>query len=155
MDRDDVPITSLHASFGEYMRDIARSGTDVFHRLEKHHIYLAGCCFQAMDLHLKFNICELPSSYLDDEDIPDLARRKDEKLPMHLRYACVSWAHHLRGTTRSLLASLEYFTLTHLLFWLEVMGLIGQGREAAPMLLHARNWCKVRKFVRTIGESHT
>jgi hypothetical protein len=133
MDGDSIPIIPLHASFGDYMRDRQRSGEDVASRLEKHHIYLAHCCFEVMNLHLKFNICNLPSSFLDDQDVIDLEVHKDEKLPMHLRYGCAAWAHHLRCTDRTLVSVFQRFISMYLLFWLEVMSLVGQGRECAAM----------------------
>ncbi|EUC55564.1 vegetative incompatibility protein HET-E-1, putative [Rhizoctonia solani AG-3 Rhs1AP] len=64
-------ILTLHASFPEYMLD--RSRLKRFHCDESNaNKTLAFCCFNLMRSRLRFNICELESLYLTDDQVGNL-----------------------------------------------------------------------------------
>ena len=76
------------------MTDKEKSG--VFHiDLRVAHRQLAHSCLGLMLGYLKFNICNLESSYLPNEDVKDLDMRVAEHLPPALSYACRLWDDHL------------------------------------------------------------
>lgn len=139
-----VPVIALHASFGDFMTNPQRSSITICTRLENHHIRLARRCFEIMKDQLKFNICGLQSSFLADEEVPDLQERIERNISAALQYSCSSWAYHL---DRRVLDPnyLDVFMLEELLFWIEVMNIIKLGRECGGILRRARIWADVRK----------
>ena len=56
---------------------------------------LARSCFRIMKSHLRFNICELPSSLLLDPEVPDLNHRTQAKFVVY----CLHWTQHLIRTS--------------------------------------------------------
>jgi DNA polymerase III delta prime subunit len=132
------PIIPLHTSF----RDFLINGTsNVFYvDLGHAHHQLAHSCVGLMLNDLKFNICELESSYLANCDVPDLDSRMAKHIPPALSYACVFWANHLEhlGFLEDLLTKLESLFETKFLFWLEVLSLessVAVGLRALSNLL--------------------
>ncbi|KIL56203.1 hypothetical protein M378DRAFT_172913 [Amanita muscaria Koide BX008] len=131
---DDVPRI-YHKSFPDYLTDQARC-KDPCLRIDPKigHTQIATCCFKITNKHLKYNILGLgdPARFMSNEDglkkdgITDL--QLQEKIPQHLRYACVYWANHfevanIEGT--ELMNGLERFVDEHTLHWFEVLSLIG------------------------------
>ncbi|KIL58540.1 hypothetical protein M378DRAFT_86348, partial [Amanita muscaria Koide BX008] len=52
-----------------------------------------------------------------------------KKIPQHLRYACAYWVNHLEVANmedEALMNGLERFAYEHMLYWLEVLSLIGK-----------------------------
>ncbi|CAE6478535.1 unnamed protein product [Rhizoctonia solani] len=134
-------ISPLHASFPEYM--LAEPRSKNFHCIEfKSNEVLAHRCFEAMESELRFNICALESSYLTDDQIPDLEARVARCISPTLSYACQYWSSHLRQSppienTGDMLLD---FLSNRLLFWMEVLSLsrcIGMG---ASMMQQAQTW---------------
>ncbi|KAL5640137.1 hypothetical protein ACGC1H_007428 [Rhizoctonia solani] len=136
-------ISTLHASFPEYMLDDRRSQGFRCDQ-SKSNETLVHRCFDVMKSELRFNICALNNSYLDDEQVQDLEARVAECISPTLSYACRYWASHLRvvlalDDTRDML--LEFLS-NRLLFWMEVLSLshcIGIG---APMVQQAQTWLR-------------
>ncbi|KAF7341299.1 WD40 repeat-like protein [Mycena venus] len=107
---------------------------------------LASSCLRLMD-SLKFNICDLPSSFLDDSEIEDLAMRVNTGIPSPLRYACRYWPAHLskipteHGQTRkAIIVQMEGWLYGRLLFWMEAMNLLGKIGECYHGLVATRRW---------------
>jgi hypothetical protein len=148
-------ISTLHASFPDYMLSIDRSGR-FFCDEKQHNQVLAQCCFDVMRGSLRFNICDLESSHIFDRDVQDLSDRVNQSILPQLFYACRYWGNHLQGTTSSdvLRASLNGFLSTQLLFWMEVLNLkhsIGIGGE---ILLEAHRWLEVSIFGTKMAKEH-
>jgi hypothetical protein len=96
-----------------------------------------------MKAGLRFNICGLETSYLRSEDVEDLDKRT--AIPDHLVYACQFWSDHLEvvPVNEELLNPIRDFMYGQLLYWLEVLGLIGGISTASPALLKAAQWSRV------------
>lgn len=95
---------------------------------------------------LRFNICNIETSFIRNEDIPDLGARIQDCIPSHLEYACVYWSSHLCEApySRELSDQLSAFSYQKLLFWFEVLSLLKTfGRVAGQSLLYASIWAKV------------
>lgn len=154
MINDSDPILPLHASFSDYMKDSSRSSKEVYNRVLKHNDLLMEHCFAVMRKELKFNICELESSFTADDKVPDMEQRKNTKISRHLRYSCQSWAYHLcKSDTMDsrLFVYFEDFISTRLLFWIEVMNLIGEVNQCAYMLIEGKKWFKVHFYFIILG----
>ncbi|GAB1525243.1 hypothetical protein RhiTH_008401 [Rhizoctonia solani] len=67
-------ITTLHASFPDFMFDEARSA-NFYCDEAKHSQLLAERCFQVMEEQLRFNICSLETSFIPDSKVQDLEDR--------------------------------------------------------------------------------
>jgi hypothetical protein len=59
---------------------------------------LALTCLRHMETNLKFNICQLETSYLRNKDVKDLPTRIERHIPTYLSYACRFWAVHLEDS---------------------------------------------------------
>ncbi|KAJ7111940.1 quinon protein alcohol dehydrogenase-like superfamily [Mycena epipterygia] len=106
----------------------------------------ATSCFRLMN-SLRFNICGLPSSFLRDTEIEDLATRVQNSIPSPLQYACRHWAAHLskipiedRTMRENVAAVLQQWFDGRLLFWMETMNLLKMMGECYPQLMAARRW---------------
>lgn len=150
---DDL-FSTLHASFHDYMLDIQRS-SNFYCDYAKHNHFLAECCFRMMKGQLRFNICDLNSSFIFDGDVPGLNERIQRSIPSALSYACRYWAEHLRlaNSSQALSDELVDFLSHRLLFWVEVMNLtqcIGTGVSA---LRQIQEWALVSEMCKRRGES--
>jgi NACHT domain len=92
---------------------------------------LARCCLGTMADQLKFNICELETSYLANSEIQDLDGRVEQKIPDALQYSCMYWASHLCYDGNLVSAEISrrldaFFGDSQPLYWLEVLSLMGK-----------------------------
>ncbi|KIL57658.1 hypothetical protein M378DRAFT_375456 [Amanita muscaria Koide BX008] len=132
---DDVPRI-YHTSFLEYLTDQARC-KDPHLRIDPRirHTQIAIRCFKIMCEHLKYNILGFgdPARFMNNKD----GRRRDgitdeqleAKIPQHLCYSCIYWVNHLEAANTEdpdLLNGLAKFVDEHMLYWFEVLSLIGQ-----------------------------
>ena len=114
-----------------------------------HHAFLTHSCFHIMTSGLHFNICNLPSSFLLDSEVPNL--HIEEKICDILRYACQHWAKHMIKAApsqhKALQTHIVKFLHTHVLFWIEAMNLLQVSSQCTGMLQEVRNYVlKVRKL---------
>jgi hypothetical protein len=137
-------VSTLHASFPDYMLNRQRSG-DFFCDLEVHSELLAQRCFETMVDSLRFNICNLESSYVFDEDVLDLTARIEEFILPQLFYACRYWSDHIEraGMSDKLSSLIDDFLSQRFLFWMEVLNLKQCINAGGPILLQAYRWLRV------------
>jgi hypothetical protein len=132
------PIIPLHTSF----RDFLTSKTnDAFYvdLADARHQLVHSCLGLMLD-GLKLNICKLESSYLANDDVPDLELRISEYIRPALSYACISWDDHLEriGFDQDVFEMLRLLLETKFLFWLEVLSIkrsVGLAPRALSSLL--------------------
>ncbi|CAE6481290.1 unnamed protein product [Rhizoctonia solani] len=138
---DDV-VTTLHASFPDYMLDVSRSKAYGCHA-SLHHSFLVLRCFDRIkDNPAQFNICQLASSHVADKTVLNLEARVTKALPPDLWYACQFWVAHLMLAEVSTEQVQALHILSeHLLFWMEVMNLKKQIGLGARLMERANKWC--------------
>jgi len=137
----NLPIIPLHTSFRDFLTSKDKSG-DFYVGVRDAHYQLADSCLNLLldPLDgLKFNICNLETSYLANDDIEDLNTRIDRHIPPALLYACRFWGDHLKITDFStdLFGKVETFFKEKFLFWLEALSLtkiIGLASSAFAIL---------------------
>ncbi|CAE6513127.1 unnamed protein product [Rhizoctonia solani] len=141
-------ISTLHASFPEYMLDPSRS-KDLQCNEVQWNTALVQRCFEVMQSDLRFNICNLQSSYLTNAQVVDLETRVAACISPSLSYACRYWAQHLSSSTAlvNIRDMLLDFLPNRLLFWMEVLSLSGGIRIGASMMQQVQTW------LRHIGEA--
>ncbi|KAG8774859.1 hypothetical protein FRC12_001790 [Ceratobasidium sp. 428] len=138
-------IRTLHESFPNYLLNHARSGR-FYCDPRRHHARMAQQCFSIIKVpNPPFNICNLESSYLLDEEVPNIDQRVDQAISQALLYACRYWAAHLERTDYSQDCSqlLYEFLSERPLLWMEVMSLKKQMWEGVDILRKAQTLCKV------------
>ncbi|KAL1699727.1 hypothetical protein EV121DRAFT_283887 [Schizophyllum commune] len=93
----DEPVQPLHASFRDFVLDAGVSGPYAISIGPDAHMDLADVCLRIMNepgAGLRFNICQLASSYaLDGIDFAFLV---DKHISEGLQYACAAMASHLQ-----------------------------------------------------------
>ena len=138
-------IQPLHASFPEFLMDENRSG-EFFVDISHIHNDLAFASLGVMKDGLQFNICRLPTSYLPNSEIYDLAERVKKYISPELSYSCRFWTYHLRLTQFNLPlaeAVRGFFNDECLLFWLEVLSLLKTVNTCASWLSNVLQWVMV------------
>ena len=103
-----------------------------------HHLLLAKSCFRLMDCGLKFNIANVPSSFVLDRDNITLNAEIERHIPSALAYSCRHWSDHLCSAAVSvsseMCGGLHAFLKIQALFWIEAMNLLGSVGKCDPML---------------------
>ncbi|CAE6537926.1 unnamed protein product [Rhizoctonia solani] len=142
----DSTVTTLHASFPDYLSNPARSGNSNWYcDAAAHHFLLAQRCFECIrDTQPQFNICQLESSYLNDDEVVDLDARVNKSISVELRYASIYWPSHITAADSSaaseLLTLLEHFLKKNVLLWLEIMNLTKTISATSDELTNVNQW---------------
>lgn len=121
----DRPIHPVHAFFGDYLTGPNHCwGRAWFVDRATVEARIALRCFRVMKEGLKFNICNLETYYLRNNDVPDLEARVQQFIPPELVYACRHWGTHSAEAIilPEIVQELDVF-LRRFLFWLEVLSL--------------------------------
>ena len=154
----DGQVLWYHASFPDFMFDSSRSSFEILPNTgikmlcnkSTHHAFLARSCFRVMKSNLKFNICDLPSSFLFDSEVPDLSNRINANIDEILKYSCCHWAHHVTQAASqadSLQDYISEFLDIRVLFWIEAMNLLGLSGQCSPNILSVRTMLSVSRLV--------
>ncbi|CUA78407.1 putative WD repeat-containing protein all2124 [Nostoc sp, PCC 7120] [Rhizoctonia solani] len=136
-------VSTLHASFPDYIFDNERSGPYYCDAAELNRA-MAERCFVIMKEQLRFNICNLETSFIFDAQINDMQARVNNMIPSSLAYVCRYWVKHIAPAYESdvLLAMLDEFLCNHLLFWIEVLNVRRETIEGIEGLLKTKQWLK-------------
>lgn len=147
------PIRLRHTSFYDYLTSAVCRGDPWYVDVVSQNQLLANQCFDVLAASLKFNICDLKTSFIRNDDIPDLTELINQNISQHLIYACRFWAQHLRDVpfSKDLLKQLATFAYDHLFHWFEVLSLTKNFyHQAGQALQEAIDWIEVRlPFTRT------
>ncbi|KAF5341498.1 hypothetical protein D9757_014952 [Collybiopsis confluens] len=128
-------IHTLHLSFTEY---ITRQSSES-HR-QQYHEKLSIQCFREMR-KLRFNICDLPSSFVVDAEVKGLQEKIKERIGEALEYSCRFWGNHLLAAgplVKNILDAVEDFLKTKGVYWIEAMSLtkaLAKGGEVLGSLM--------------------
>jgi hypothetical protein len=134
-----------HQSFVDFLLDPKDCPPDFLIVRERENRSLTVACLKVMKSHLRFNICELESSYVRNSEVSDPQSRVEKHISRHLFYSSRFWADHLAQTVfdGGLYEHLQYFMKIQFLFWLEVLSLTGVVNAASSMLWMLLNWIRV------------
>jgi hypothetical protein len=138
----DRCIYSYHKSFDDFVLDPQRS--EHAQSAATYFPQRAFGCFDIMNKSLRFNMCNLRSSYLLDKEDEGLPERITINIGTELRYACQYWAAHLvsvrheNEAVQHLATSLLEFSTLKILFWMEAMNLL--KLDCRPAIHHIRTW---------------
>jgi hypothetical protein len=124
------PVRLMHPSFPDFLTSVSRC-TDTRYSVNgsEYHSVLALRCLQIMTADLRRDICNIRDPSLSNADVPNLNQRLDSNTSAQLRYACKFWHVHvqLAGCFHSdLITAMYLFCTKHLLYWLELLSLMGE-----------------------------
>ncbi|KDQ51816.1 hypothetical protein JAAARDRAFT_704052 [Jaapia argillacea MUCL 33604] len=102
-------------------------------------------CLKVMEQSLHFNMCDLKTSYLCNDDVPGIDLMVDKCIPSDLRYACYFWADHLSLTVfeEEILQALRRLLCEKFLYWLEVLSFTKNIQLSFAALTTLADWVQV------------
>ncbi len=150
----NLPIVPLHTSFRDFLTNKEKSGDFCVGQRDAHR-QLAHSCLGLLLKELKFNICNIESSYLANKDVEDLDSRIDKHIPPVLLYACRFWDDHLEHIDFEtvLFGKLRTFFEEKLLFWLEALSLTSDVGLASAACSALNVWLASGQGVSIIVDS--
>jgi len=128
-DDKQLGLRTLHASFGDYIRDRAPTHLQITAPFG-HDVLARGCLRRLARDDLCFNISRSRSSF---ESNPDIA---PEWISVSLIYACLHWAHHIDAASNRSACDedIERIFRPKFLFWLEVLSVLRKVGLASGLL---------------------
>jgi hypothetical protein len=141
--RRDI-IRPLHQTLREFLVDKERcKNRDFLIDRQLHHRNVAESCLRIMIEELHRDMCQLGDAFKDE--VKELEKIVNERLPPHVQYACVFWFAHAMENEPSaeVRRLLGVLCKEKLLQWIEAMSLINQLRLAIQILLTMHSWTKV------------
>ncbi|KAF8746909.1 WD40 repeat-like protein, partial [Rhizoctonia solani] len=129
-------VSPLDSTFPEVMFDKSKSGSYHCDVTEQGHLLAQGCLAK-MKEELRFNMCELDSSFIPDKEVKDIDSIIKAKISPSLGYACRHWADHLESTPNvaNMLPLLGEFLFEQLLYWMEALNLLQELTSGVASLL--------------------
>ncbi|KIJ55996.1 hypothetical protein M422DRAFT_78458, partial [Sphaerobolus stellatus SS14] len=129
---ENEPIQAFHTSFRDFLTAKERSGV-WYVDVDTGNLLMSHGCFSVMYKCLCFNIGKLPSSFLSNDEMCSVGEK--HAIPLPLKYACLFWQFHLKGTLdERLCQQVIYFAQEQLLFWFEALSVLQSLRNAVPAL---------------------
>jgi WD40 repeat protein len=98
-----------------------------------------------MKEELRFNICEMNTSYMRNDELRTYRALNEGAITAHLSYASRFGTDHLVATEfdDDIIGEVREFLHTRLLFWLEVLSVVKGMEIALEALLSIVKWSKV------------
>jgi hypothetical protein len=134
----DKRLRISHLSFTEFLCDPHRCPEEFFIDRGKESERIAMACFERMKEGLKFNICDLETSYLRNDKVENISERIAEKISGPLSYSCRFWTIHLLDAANGhdrLAQEVEELLNHRFLYWLEVMSFLKEVLQGNATLL--------------------
>jgi hypothetical protein len=125
----DGAVRAFHLSFHDYLIDKDRcTNVKFFIDAPLHHAEMARFCLEMMKGSLKRDICKVEDRTKMNCEVEGLTEKMAKCLPGDLQYACRFWALHLEESSsiEPLFELIQSFAFTSILYWMEVLSLIGE-----------------------------
>ena len=140
------PICIFHRSFPDFLMDPDRcKDVRFFVAPSVHHSEILLSCLHLMEERLKRNICNL-DDYTDLTSVHDLLAHRKVHIGEALEYACQFWTKHLiqcpvgGRDVEKVQQKIEKFFTKHLLFWIEVIVIIGNLDVCVHSINEIQQW---------------
>ncbi|KAG8844904.1 hypothetical protein FRB96_002793 [Tulasnella sp. 330] len=142
--RKEEPIHFIHKSFEDYLTDESRCDGRFWLNTSHYNRRMTVRCLTFPGF--KRNICNLEPSCLNW--VTDtFGSRVERHVSAGLQYACEQWPKHIsREAPESdeVHALLETFTRTQLMYWIEVLSLLGRAGEIIGLVRLVESWLEAR-----------
>ena len=139
-------IHILHKSFPDFLMDPKRcQDTRFFVDPPVHHTDILLSCLHLMEERLKGRVYDL-DGYANLSDTNDLSACRKEYIGEALGYACQFWTRHLVKSPSSgpdaekVQKAIDKFFTTHLLFWIEVLIIMGNLDASVYSINNIQQW---------------
>ena len=116
--------------------------------IEDGHRTLTKACFFLMNSELRFNICNVKSSYFPNDNRP--LQQSINAVPPPLAYACEFWHFHMQQLSSLSIEDVNLvlrFVQERSLFWIEALSVLGIMRAAVDALQTVLGFLKWTKTV--------
>jgi hypothetical protein len=149
--KNDETVYILHPTFSEFLQDKKAAGSFYVNSSNAHHI-MGKRCLAVMKKELKFNICQLKSSFYCNQDVTDFKDRIRKFISAGLQYGCVYWPFHIlcssiasaeRDFTEKIA---EIFDGPGALYWVEVLSALEMVFMGIARLQEIQNWLEVSEL---------
>ena len=154
-DSTEDPIRAFHKSFPDFLMDPVRcKDQQFFVEPVVHHAEILLSCLRFMGERLKRNICNL-DDYAVLSEVKDLPTCQKVYIGDALEYACRFWPKHLLRIpissphTEEVQKAVERFFKTHLLYWIEVLALMGNLDAGVYAMNDVEQWYTLVSTVQT------
>ncbi|KAI0310253.1 hypothetical protein OF83DRAFT_1272573, partial [Amylostereum chailletii] len=139
----ETPIRPFHTSFRDFLTTKERSRKWHVNQQDADYTMALGSV-QVMNKHLRFNICHLESFYILNRDVLDLSHRLNEAAAPVLLYSARHWQNHLglQFSSSDIQNALHVFIHNKVLFWLELLSVMGEVNRAGNALRAAARYLK-------------
>ncbi|CCA75946.1 related to WD40-repeat protein (notchless protein) [Serendipita indica DSM 11827] len=133
-----------HQSFVDFLLDSDTTYLVPPITMSDSHGILANECLRIMKERLRFNICEVSSSHLLNDEVLKALPSLDAHIPPHLQYASRHWMDHLYHTATSdeIMALVRQVLSFKFFAWLEVASLCRFMDKIQSTLSLLRPWLK-------------
>jgi len=155
-DSSEDPIRAFHKSFPDFLMDPVRcKDAQFFVEPTVHHTDILLSCLRLMGERLKRNICNL-DDYAVLSEVGDLHTCKKDHIGDALEYACRLWTKHLLGVpsnsshVEEVQKAIEKFFTSHLLYWIEVLALVGDLDVGVYAMNDVEQWCASVSTMQTV-----
>jgi hypothetical protein len=145
-DNTEDPVRTFHKSFPDFLTNPDRcKDKNFFVDPSVHHEELLLSCLDLMKERLKRNICNL-NDYTTLDEVKDLPALRIVCTGEALEYVCCFWTKHLLKTpssgesVRKVYEAVDEFFTTHLLYWIEVLILMGSLNVGVYALNDISQW---------------
>ena len=154
-DSVEDPIQTFHKSFPDFLTDPERCQDECFFvEPTIHNVEILLLCFNLMEDRLRRNICNL-DEYAVLSEVKDLSAHWKDCIGDALKYACCFWTKHLLQISGSgshveeVQKAIDKFFTTHLLYWIEVLALMGNLDVGVYAINDVDKWCARVSIVQT------
>ncbi len=145
-----IPVRLFHLSFRDFLVDPENGKEQKYFWIDEREVHerLATQCLQLLSAGaLKRDVCglRLPATRRSEIDQQII----DDALPPEVQYACRYWVYHWKESKRGIRDGdlVDNFLTTHLLHWLEALGLLGRISESIAMVGDMLDLLDVRSFL--------
>jgi hypothetical protein len=145
-DNKEHPIQIFHKSFPDFLTDPQQCEDQRFFiNPSVHHQEITFLCLELMKERLKRNICGL-DEFVPLAKVKDLSALKKAHIGDALGYACQFWTRHLVEIPSSgqdveeIQKAINKFFTTQLLYWIEVLCLMGNLDVGVHALNDVHKW---------------
>ncbi|KAI5121551.1 hypothetical protein M0805_002608 [Coniferiporia weirii] len=161
-------ICACHPSFLDFISDHERS-KEYWTDPVPLNTAMSARCLEIMLSELKFNICGLESSYVPNDNVPDIQERISRCMSQQFQYSSLYWMNHV---VNSSLDTDQHFKEDYLekllcqpraLYWLECLSLIKELNSAIDILTLCDKYFKlssqisdaVKELFKLVSAYHT
>ncbi|PVF92289.1 hypothetical protein CPB86DRAFT_196564, partial [Serendipita vermifera] len=141
----DKTVHLLHPTFREFLVDREVAGQFYIDMADAHRLMAKGC-LNVMKSELKFNICQLESSFLLNSQIDGLQGLISAHISKQLQYSSVHWPNHVVNSgepsqdQQMTGAIIQACKSPHPFYWMEVLSVLRELPNAISGLQDVMDW---------------